>query len=93
MGYLIGFLSACYLSSLIKINDNYFNILLKLVLAVSTIYILGCLWLGNIMGWDKPIIELGVMPFLLAEIFKVFLLTLLQKKFLKLESLFRRSFR
>ena len=24
MGYLIGFLSACFLSSFIKINDNYF---------------------------------------------------------------------
>ena len=34
MGYLIGFLSAFYLSSLIKINDNYFKIFLKLVLAV-----------------------------------------------------------
>ena len=68
----------------IKINDNYFKIFLKLVLAVSTIYILGVLWLGNIMGWDKPIIEMGVMPFLLAEILKVFLLTIITKKILKI---------
>ena len=84
MGYLIGFLSACFLSSLIKMNDNYFKIFFKLVLAVSTIYILGVLWLGTIIGWDKPIIEMGVMPFLLAEFLKVVLLTVITKKILKL---------
>jgi biotin transport system substrate-specific component len=84
MGYLIGFLSACFLSSLIKINDNYYKIFLKLILAVSTIYILGVLWLGTVIGWDKPIIEMGVMPFLLAEFLKVVLLTVITKKILKL---------
>ncbi len=86
MGYLIGFLSACFLSSLIKINDNYFLIFLKLIFSVSTIYILGILWLGILIGWDKPIIELGVMPFLLPEIFKITLLTLLAKKIFKLRN-------
>ncbi len=86
MGYLIGFLSACFLSSLIKINDNYFLIFLKLIFSVSTIYILGILWLGILIGWDKPIIELGVMPFLLSEIFKITLLTLLAKKIFKLRN-------
>ena len=33
------------------------------------------------------------MPFLLAEIFKIALLTILAKKILNLENLFRRSFR
>ena len=84
MGYLIGFLSACFLASYIKNDDNYFKILIKLTLSVSSIYILGILWLGTIIGWDKPILELGVMPFLLAEIFKILLLTILSKKILKL---------
>ena len=83
MGYLIGFLSACYLSSFIKINDNYFVIFAKLILSVSTIYILGILWLGVLIGWDKPIIQLGITPFLLAEIFKMALLTFLVKKIIK----------
>ena len=83
MGYLIGFLSACFLASFIKIEDNYLKIFMKLILSVSTIYILGILWLGTIIGWDKPIIELGVIPFLLAEFFKIALLTLLAKKILK----------
>ena len=83
MGYLIGFLSACYLTSFIKKENNYFIIFLKLILSVSTIYILGILWLGTLIGWDKPIFELGVLPFLLAEVFKIALLTFLTKKILK----------
>jgi biotin transport system substrate-specific component len=83
MGYLIGFLSACFLASYIKINDNYFVIFAKLMISVSTIYVLGILWLGILIGWDKPIIQLGVMPFLLAEIFKIALLTILTKKIFK----------
>jgi biotin transport system substrate-specific component len=80
MGYLIGFFSACFLASLIKTDDNYFIIFIKLILSVSTIYILGVLWLGTLIGWDKPIIQLGVVPFLLAEVFKIALLTILAKK-------------
>ena len=84
MGYLIGFLSACFLASYIKNEDNYFLIFMKLIFSVSTIYILGVLWLGTLIGWDKPILKLGVMPFLLAEIFKIALLTILSKKIFKL---------
>ena len=85
MGYLLGFLLACYFASLIKIDENYFVIFVKLILSVSTIYILGVLWLGIIIGWDKPVIQLGVTPFLLAEIFKIALLTFLAKKIFKLK--------
>ena len=86
MGYLVGFLSACYLASFVKLNDNFLKIFVKLTLAVSTIYIFGILWLGTLIGWDKPIFSLGVEPFLIAEIFKILLLSLLVKKLLKLRS-------
>ena len=84
MGYLIGFLSASFLASFIKFKDNYLIIFFRLVLAVSTIYILGILWLGTLIGWDKPVIELGVTPFLLAELFKIVLLTVVTKNIIKL---------
>ena len=71
MGYLIGFCSACFIASFIKSTDSYFKIFSKLILSVSTIYILGIFWLGSLIGWDKPIIQLGVTPFLLAELFKI----------------------
>ena len=84
MGYLIGFLTACYLASKIKIDDNFFVVLFKLIIATSTIYILGLIWLGTLIGWDKPIFALGAKPFLLAEIFKIMLLALLTKQIIKI---------
>ena len=54
---------------------------------VSVIYIFGVLWLGYLIGWDKPILEIGVMPFLLAELFKILILTLLSKKIYKLRKI------
>tara|TARA_B100000029_G_scaffold482748_1_gene533286 strand:+ start:719 stop:1270 length:552 start_codon:yes stop_codon:yes gene_type:complete len=80
MGYLIGFLVASFLAGYMNFKENIFFIFIKLILAVSTIYIFGILWLGYLIGWDKPILQLGVMPFLLAELFKISLLTLIAKK-------------
>ena len=84
MGYLIGFLTACYLASMIRLKDNFLIMLGKLLLATSTIYILGLLWLGTLIGWDKPIFELGAKPFLLAEVFKIAILALLFKQIIKI---------
>ena len=86
MGYLIGFLTASYLASKINSKDNFLLVLAKLTIATSTIYLLGLLWLGTLIGWDKPIFALGAKPFLLAEIFKIILLALLTKKILKIKS-------
>ena len=86
MGYLIGFLTACFLASKINSKDSFLFVLSKLIIATSTIYLLGLLWLGTLIGWDKPIIALGAKPFLLAEIFKVVLLALVTKKIIKIRS-------
>ncbi len=86
MGYLIGFLTAGYLASKVNVKDNFLIVLLKLIIATSTIYVLGLLWLGTLIGWDKPIIALGAQPFLLAEIFKVLLLALITKQILKIRN-------
>ena len=83
MGYLIGFLSAVFFAGYLNLKNNIFVIFIKLVFSVSTIYLLGVLWLGTLIGWDKPILELGVTPFLLAELFKICLLTILAKKIIK----------
>ena len=80
MGYLIGFLFAAFLSGFFDFKKNIFLIFLKLILSVSIIYLLGILWLGIIIGWDKPIFELGVKPFLLAELFKIIILALITKR-------------
>ena len=84
MGYLIGFLFATFLAGYFNFKVNIFYTFLKLIISVSVIYILGVFWLGNLIGWDKPIIQLGVTPFLLAELFKVSILAILSKKIIKL---------
>ena len=84
MGYLIGFLTACYLASMVKLEDSFLVVLGKLVFATLTIYILGLLWLGTLIGWEKPIFALGAKPFLLAEIFKISILALLAKQIVKI---------
>ena len=86
MGYLIGFLTACFLASKINMEDSILIVFIKLIFAASTIYILGLLWLGILIGWDKPIFALGAKPFLLAEIFKVVILALITKQILKLRN-------
>ncbi len=84
MGYLIGFIFATFLAGYFNFKKNILINFIKLLVSVSTIYILGVFWLGNLIGWDKPIIQLGVTPFLLAELFKISILTLLARNILKL---------
>ena len=85
MGYLVGFLFATFLAGYFKFKGNLLNSFIKLLISVSTIYILGVFWLGSLIGWDKPIIQLGVTPFLIAELFKIVILTLLAKNIIKLK--------
>ena len=75
MGYLLGFLVAVYISGRFIYDNNLIKNFLKLMLATSFIYILGMSWLGNLIGWDKPIFQLGAQPFLLAEVFKILIAT------------------
>ena len=77
MGYLIGFLIAAYFAGTFKYNKGLINTFLKLIFSVSFIYLFGLLWLGFLIGWDKPIFKLGAQPFLLAELFKMLILTII----------------
>ena len=89
MGYLIGFLVAVYFSGSFKYDKGPINTFLKLIFSLSFIYIFGLIWLGTLIGWDKPIFELGAKPFLLAEIFKILLLLLLVPTLLKTKKLIK----
>jgi biotin transport system substrate-specific component len=80
MGYLIGFLFATFIAGFLNFRSGLISNFFKLIFAVSFIYLFGLLWLGNLIGWDKPIIEYGMTPFLLAELFKITLLALIAKK-------------
>ena len=89
MGYLIGFLVAVYFSGSFKYDRGPINTFLKLIFSVSFIYIFGLIWLGTLIGWNKPIFELGAQPFLLAELFKMLLLLFLIPTLLKAKKLIK----
>ena len=83
MGYLIGFLVAVYFAGSFKYDKGIINNFFKLLFSVSFIYIFGLIWLGTLIGWDKPIFKLGAQPFLLAELFKILLLLILTPALIK----------
>ena len=101
MGYLIGFLVAVYFAGILNFNKyllevlskysnywiNFIYIFMALIFSVSFIYILGLFWLGTLIGWDKPIFKLGAEPFLLAELFKITLLTVLYPWIVKIRKI------
>ena len=93
MGYLMGFLLAVFISGYfyprIKTSgQNVENLSGKLIISIKffmlfvvsilSIYILGIIWLSNFVGWEKVLV-LGVYPFVLAEMFKISILTVLAK--------------
>ena len=87
MGYLIGFLLAVFLAGKFSYNKNLISNFLKLTFATSFIYLLGMVWLGSLIGWDKPIFKLGAQPFLLAELFKILIATFAINQIIKIRNL------
>jgi biotin transport system substrate-specific component len=87
MGYLLGFLITVYLSGKFVYDDDIVKNFLKLSFATSFIYILGMVWLGSLIGWNKPIFQLGAQPFLLAELFKILIATFTISQIKKIKKL------
>jgi biotin transport system substrate-specific component len=80
MGYLVGFLPAVFFAGLLKVYYKYSLIhrfILNFILytfSVSFIYLFGLIWLANFVPIEK-IWMVGAMPFLLAELLKISILT------------------
>ena len=80
---------ATYLAGTFKYDKGIINSFLKLIVSVSVIYFFGMIWLGALIGWEKPIFKLGAQPFLLAELFKILLLLFLIPTLLKIKNLIK----
>ena len=85
MGYLIGFVFACFLAGYFKYNSNHLFNFFKILISTSIIYLFGVIWLGILIGFDKPIFKLGVAPFIYAELFKILLLTFLANQIIRIK--------
>ena len=54
------------------------------------IYMTGLLWLGTIVGWDKPVLAWGLTPFLAGDAVKIAAAAVLMPLVWRLVSAFKR---
>ena len=79
-GYLVGYVLATVALGLAArrgLDRNVGGMALALLIGNALIYIPGLLWLGVLYGWDKPILEWGLTPFLVGDAIKLALAALL----------------
>lgn len=72
-GYLAGYLLAAYVSGVLAErgwDHNVFTAFLAAMAGAVALYIPGLLWLGVLLGWDKPIIAWGLTPFIWGDLLK-----------------------
>lgn len=73
-GYLVGYaLAAVALGYFARLgwDRSIGKMSLGLLIGNALIYIPGLLWLGALYGWDKPILEWGLTPFLVGDAIKL----------------------
>lgn len=79
-GYLFGFCFAALMAGVLARRGWCERPLLAMIAALiagAVVYIPGLLWLGALIGFDKPVLELGLYPFILGDIAKALLAALL----------------
>ena len=72
-GYLLGYVAAAYAVGWLAERGwdrTFFTSGVAMVAGIALIYIPGVLWLGSLFGWDKPILEWGFYPFIMADLAK-----------------------
>ncbi len=82
-GYLFGFLLAAYFAGKTKLTDDPILTFIQLTFSVSTIYLLGLFWLWCFKGFGTSFYQIyliGMKPFILVEIYKLLILTVISKK-------------
>jgi len=73
-GYLAGYIVAAPIVGL-AVERGWsrkpFRLFGAMFLADAAVFALGIAWLGALMGWDKPILDWGLYPFVLGDLVKV----------------------
>jgi len=75
-GYLMGFVFAAMLCGYLAERGwdrSSLTTAAAMLFGNIVIYAAGLLWLGALLGWDKPILEWGLFPFILGDIAKLVL--------------------
>jgi biotin transport system substrate-specific component len=75
-GFLIGFVLAALVAGFLArrgFDRRPATAMAAALLAGAVIYVPGLLWLGAVIGWDKPVLALGLYPFIPGDIAKALL--------------------
>jgi biotin transport system substrate-specific component len=75
-GYLLGYLPAALLAGWLAKRGwdrNPLSAMAAALLAGAVIYVPGLLWLGSVIGFDKPVLAFGLYPFIPGDIAKALL--------------------
>ena len=73
-GYLLGFVVAAAACGWLGENGwdrRPISTFAAMLIGNLIIYALGLLWLGALLGWDKPILQWGMVPFLFGDLLKI----------------------
>ncbi|MGB7244943.1 MAG: biotin transporter BioY [Sulfitobacter sp.] len=79
-GYLVGYVLATLALGVLATRGWDRSIgwmALAMLLGNLLIYVPGLLWLGTLYGWDKPILEWGLTPFVIGDLLKLALAALI----------------
>ena len=73
-GYLVGFVFAAAVCGWLaerRWGRNFIFAALAMLIGNVVLYIFGLLWLGTVVGWDKPVLAIGLIPFIPGDILKL----------------------
>ena len=73
-GYLVGYFFAAVTCGWLAERGwdrRVITTAVAMLIGNALIYIPGLLWLGSLFGWDKPILEWGLTPFILGDLTKL----------------------
>ena len=73
-GYLLGYLIAAFVVGWLaerRWDRSIVGTVGAMLIGNIIIYVPGLLWLGQLFGWDKPILEWGLTPFMLGDLAKI----------------------
>ncbi|MBL8575596.1 MAG: biotin transporter BioY [Mesorhizobium sp.] len=72
-GYLLGYVLAVVLGGWLASQQwdrSAVHVMVAALLSGSVIYVPGLIWLGIVIGFDKPLLQLGLYPFIIGDIVK-----------------------
>ena len=73
-GYLVGFALAAFACGALAERGwgrHLWSAALAMLAGNVLIYLCGLVWLGSVAGWDKPILQWGLYPFLIGDLVKI----------------------